>query len=197
MGTLDYQKRGNFLREIHRILCLFRWKFFERNNLIVSKDSFLCPFPFVRSVLCIWTLGVSLVLGTSCVSLLPSERRVYPKNPVKLPAGMDIHDWMETKKKQFPDRLRNYSPYENSYKIMFYRKEFTRLGSYISCGAYVRQTDKHAVELIEMVSNVNYADYSISNIPKGGELGPMNEKERTEILLPCIEEFLTPPQLKE
>lgn len=146
---------------------------------------------------CIYILPIFVFLSISCASLLPPERRVYPKNPVKLPDGMDIHDWMETKKKQFPDRLRNYSPYANSYKMMFYRKQFTKFGSYISCGAYLRQTGKNAVELIEMVSNVNYADYSISQIPKGGELGPMNEKERTEILLPCIEEFLTPPQTKE
>ncbi|XDD47143.1 hypothetical protein AB3N60_03390 [Leptospira sp. WS39.C2] len=122
---------------------------------------------------------------------------MYPKNPVLLPVGMEFDQWIESKKNQFPDRLRHYSPYPNTYKIMFYRKKHTNLGSYISCGAFIRQTNPRTIEIIEMVSNVNHADYSISQIPKGGELGPMNEKEREEVLLPCIEEFLTTPPSKE
>lgn len=134
-----------------------------------------------------------LLLSVQCASLLPPERRVYPKNPVKLPEGMDIHNWMEAKKNQFPGRLRHYSPYDHTYKIMFYRKQFTKIGSFISCGAFLRPVGKHTIEILEMVSNVNYEDYSLSTIPKRGVLGPMNETERTEILLPCIEEFLEPP----
>ncbi|EMY63407.1 hypothetical protein LEP1GSC203_2599 [Leptospira terpstrae serovar Hualin str. LT 11-33 = ATCC 700639] len=127
---------------------------------------------------------------------MPPERRVYPKNPVTLPEGMDIHKWMETKKQQFPNRLRSYSPYSNAYKILFYRKVYTPIGSFISCGAYFRQINQNAIEIIEMVSNVNYADYEKSIIPRGGDLGPMNEKEMKEILLPCMEEFLEPAQGK-
>ncbi|XDD47145.1 hypothetical protein AB3N60_03400 [Leptospira sp. WS39.C2] len=135
----------------------------------------------------------SLTVG--CASLLPPERRVYPKNPIPLPNGMDIHDWMDTKKKQFPDHLRSNSPYGKVYKIMYFRKEKTFLGSYISCSAYIRQIDTKSIELVELATLINYSDYtkSIGRYNKGGDLGPMSEKERTEILLPCIEEFLTPP----
>ncbi|MGE8721563.1 hypothetical protein ACO2KH_09535 [Leptospira terpstrae] len=121
---------------------------------------------------------------------------MYPNHPVTLPEGMDIDGWILAKKEQYPQRLRSYSPYPDSYKILYYRKKNTSLGSFISCGAYLRQTKTAQIEIIEMVSNVNYADYEKSVIPRGGELGPMNEKERTEILLPCIEEFLEPPGRK-
>lgn len=138
---------------------------------------------------------ISTFFSVSCASLLPPERRVYPKNPVTLPKGMDIHDWMDTKKKQFPNHLLSDSPYAAVYKIVFFRKEKTFLGSYISCSAYLRQTKGNAIEIVEMASMINYADYtkSLSRFNKGGDLGPMSEKERTEVLLPCIEEFLEPP----
>lgn len=144
-------------------------------------------FYFVLIFICLFSFGIS------CASLLPPERRVYPKNPVLLPDGMDIHQWMETKMNQFPGRLRHYSPYDHTYKIMFYRKQFTNTGSFVSCGAFIRPMGKHTIEILEMVSNVNYEDYTVSTIPKRGVLGPMNEVERTEILLPCIEEFLEIP----
>lgn len=137
-----------------------------------------------------------LLLSVQCASLLPPEKRMYPKNPVKLPEGMDIHDWMAFKKKQFPNHLLSDSPYGVIYKILFFRKKKTYLGSYISCTAYVRQIKENAIELIELAFMINYSDPTkpISRYNKGGELGPMNEKDRTEILLPCIEEFLEPPQ---
>ncbi|TGK47320.1 hypothetical protein EHQ10_14810 [Leptospira bouyouniensis] len=128
---------------------------------------------------------------------MPKERRVYPKNPIHLPAGVDIHEWVQTKKEQYPNRLRVYDLDSNSYKIQYFRRELTSIGSFISCAAYLRQTNTKSIEMLEMISNVNHADYHKSMIPRGGELGPMNERERTEILLPCIEEFLTPPQTKE
>ncbi|MCW7473618.1 hypothetical protein [Leptospira levettii] len=144
-------------------------------------------------------LGLLICISTfflvSCASLLPPERRVYPKNPVSLPKGMDIHDWMYTKKKQFPNQLLVHTPYGVVYKMMFFRKQKTFLGSYISCSAYIRQIDGKFIELIEIASIINYSDYtkSVGRYNKGGELGPMSENERTEILLPCIEEFLEPP----
>ncbi|WP_244241897.1 hypothetical protein [Leptospira kanakyensis] len=141
---------------------------------------------------------ISTLFFVSCASLLPPERRMYPKNP-SLPKGMDIHDWMDTKKKQFPNHLQVHSPYGAVYKMMFFRKEKTFLGSYISCSAYIRQIDSKSIELAEMASIINYSDYtkSVGRYNKGGDLGPMSEKERTEILLPCIEEFLEPPGSKE
>ncbi|TGK85581.1 hypothetical protein EHQ23_13140 [Leptospira bourretii] len=179
MGNLNFNTIYSDRNDKFRIFCPNRS---ESNFRLVSSIRFLC-------------ISVFLLIG--CASLLPPEKRVYPKNPVTLPKGMDIHQWIETKKNQYPDRLRSYSPYPDSYKILFYRKKFTNLGSFISCGAFLRQTNIYTIEIIEMVSNVNYANYEKSVIPRGGELGPMNEKERTEILLPCIDEFLEPPQTKE
>ncbi|PKA12784.1 hypothetical protein CH372_07790 [Leptospira meyeri] len=132
----------------------------------------------------------------NCASLLPEERRVYQNNPVKLPDGMNIHQWMEAKKNQFPNRFWSRQIGEDEYKLTFYRKELTPLGSYISCTAMVRNKTTKFVELYNLVSVVNYADYT-KVMRKGGDLGPMNEKERTEILLPCIEEFLEPSLIKE
>lgn len=142
---------------------------------------------------------ISVFLSLGCASLLPEERRVYPKNPIPLPKGMDIHDWMNSKQKQFPNHLQSYTPYSSVYKIVYYRKKNTSIGSYISCGAYLRQNDTYAIEIFQMISMINYSDYtkSLGRYNKGGDLGPMSEKERTEILLPCMEEFLEPPQTKE
>lgn len=144
-----------------------------------------------------WTKKIGFLsfvfLVLQCVSLLPPERRMYPKNPVPLPKGMNIHDWMDTKKKQFPENLKSHTPYGVVYKIMYFRKQKTSFGSYISCSAYIRQIQGNSIELIELGSLVNYSDYhkSVSRFNKGGDIGPMNETERTEILLPCIEEFLS------
>ena len=140
----------------------------------------------------VFLVCISTFLSVSCASLLPPERRVYPKNPIQLPEGMDIHRWMEFKKKQFPDHLQSHSPYGVVYKIRYFRQKKTNFGSFISCSAYIRQMQGNTIELIELGSLVNYSDYhkSVSRFNKGGDIGPMNETERTEILLPCIEEFL-------
>ncbi|WP_244242688.1 hypothetical protein [Leptospira bouyouniensis] len=164
----------------------------KRTGFVAKNQSFTWMVLVFRLSLILVTL-----LSYSCASLLPKERRVYPKNPIHLPAGMDIHEWVQTKKEQYPNRLRVYDLDSNSYKIQYFRRELTSIGSFISCAAYLRQTNTKSIEMLEMIFNVNYADYHKSMIPRGGELGPMNEKERAEILLPCIEEFLTPPQTKE
>ncbi|WP_232373672.1 hypothetical protein [Leptospira chreensis] len=121
---------------------------------------------------------------------------MYPKNPVTLPEGMDIHQWMDAKEKQFQERFGSRQIGEEEYKFNFFRKNLTSFGSYISCTAMVRNSTAKQVELYNLVSMVNYADYT-KFMRKGGDLGPMSEKERTEILLPCIEEFLESPQTKE
>ncbi|TGM73138.1 hypothetical protein EHR01_18210 [Leptospira mtsangambouensis] len=135
-------------------------------------------------------------LSVGCASLLPPERRVYPKNPVTLPEGMDIHQWIETKKNQYLERFWSDQVGESEYKFNYIRKNLTSFGSYVSCSAMIRNSSLKQLELYNLVSMVNYADYT-KFMRKGGDLGPMNEKERTEILLPCIEEFLEPPQPKE
>lgn len=121
---------------------------------------------------------------------------MYPNNPVTLPEGMDIHKWMESKKKQYQERFwfRQFS--ESEYKFSYYRKNHTSLGSYISCTSMVRSKTVKLVEFYNLISIVNYADYT-KGMRKGGDLGPMNEKEKTEILFPCIEEFLELPLTKE
>lgn len=110
---------------------------------------------------------------------------------------MDIHQWMETKKNQYPDRFWSAEIGEGEYKFNYIRKKLTSFGSYISCSAVIRKSALNQLELYNLISKVNYADYNKGFIGKGGDLGPMNEKERTEILLPCIEEFLEPTQTKE
>ncbi|WP_244279627.1 hypothetical protein [Leptospira brenneri] len=112
---------------------------------------------------------------------------------------MDIHDWMNAKQKQFPNHLQSHTPYAAVYKIMYFQNKKTYLGSYISCSAYIREIEGNAIELIEMASLINYSDFtkSVGRYNKGGDLGPMSEKERSEILLPCIEEFLEPSGTKE
>ncbi|TGK97226.1 hypothetical protein EHQ30_09225 [Leptospira brenneri] len=163
----------------------------------------MCPkgidSPFLKVSFFSLVFLLSQFLFVGCASLLPPERRVYPKNPVSLPKGMDVHDWIQTKRVQFPDRLQSHSPWAATYKIVYYQNKKTFLGSYISCSAYLRQTDRNAFEIIEMASMINYSDHnkSVGRYNKGGDLGPMSEKERTEILLPCIEEFLEPSGTKE
>ncbi|WP_244935920.1 hypothetical protein [Leptospira bouyouniensis] len=106
-----------------------------------------------------------------------------------------FYDWMDTKKKQFPNHLQSYTPYGVVYKIRYFRQKNTSFGSYISCSAYIRQIHGNSIELVELAFLINHSDYqrSVNRFNKGGDLGPMNEEERSEILLPCIEEFLTPP----
>lgn len=186
MDTKDSQKIFFWKIEFNRTICPNRIGSQTRNRSSVS-GVFVC---------CLFLILVTS-FSNSCASLLPKERRVYPKNPIHLPAGMDIHGWVQTKKEQYPNRLRVYDLDSNSYKIQYFRRELTSIGSFISCAAYLRQTNTKSIEMLEMISNVNYADYHKSIIPRGGELGPMNERERTEILLPCIEEFLIAPQSKE
>ncbi|TGL45255.1 hypothetical protein EHQ49_05235 [Leptospira perdikensis] len=141
-------------------------------------------------------LFVSAFLFVGCASLLPEERRMYPHNPVSLPNGMNIHNWINAKETQFNERFGSKQIGEAEYKFNFYRKELTSIGSYISCTAMVRSKTATPVELYNLVSMVNYADYT-KFMRKGGDLGPMSEKESTEILLPCMEEFLEPPKTKE
>lgn len=139
---------------------------------------------------------VSTFFSVGCVSLLPVEQRMYPMNPIILPERMDIHQWMESKKNQYQERFWFRQINESDYKFSYYRKNLTSLGSYVSCTAMVRSKTTKSVELYNLISIVNYADYTKS-MRKGGDLGPMNEKERAEILLPCIEEFLETPQTKD
>ncbi|XDD54856.1 hypothetical protein AB3N62_03365 [Leptospira sp. WS4.C2] len=121
---------------------------------------------------------------------------MYPKNPLTLPEGMDIHQWMDSKKEQYQERLWSSQIGRDEYRITYFRKELTHLGSYISCTALARDIHFHQVELYNLISTVNYADYTRKYMRKGGDLGPMNEKEMKEILLPCMEEFLEPTQGK-
>lgn len=136
-------------------------------------------------------------LGIGCASLLPPERRVYPKNPVQLPEGLDIHQWMELKKKQYAERLWYRQINELEYKVSYFRKEHTPFGSYIACTGLVKGLGLRQIEIYNLISTVNYADYTKGYMRKGGDLGPMDEKERSEILIPCIEEFLTQPKTKD
>ncbi|MCW7505052.1 hypothetical protein [Leptospira paudalimensis] len=145
----------------------------------------------------IFILFIFVFLSISCASLLPTERRVYPRNPITFPESMNIHDWIDTKTKQYPNRLKILVISDSEYKITYYRKEHTSLGSYVACSALVKTIEPRKLEIYNMISIVNYADYSKGYMRKSGDLGPMNEKERTDILLPCIEEFLIPPQSKE
>ncbi|MCW7473620.1 hypothetical protein [Leptospira levettii] len=145
----------------------------------------------------IYILPILVFITISCASLLPTERRLYANNPVTLPKDMDIHDWIDVKTKQYPNRLKTLVISDSEYKITYYRKEHTSLGSYVACSALVKSIEPRKLEIYNMISIVNYADYSKAYMRKSGDLGPMNEKERTDILLPCIEEFLIPPQSKE
>lgn len=138
-----------------------------------------------------------MFFSISCASLLPPERRVYPNNPVKLPEGMDIHTWMDGKINQFPKRLWTRGMSDSEYKFTYFRKEHTSFGSYIACTAIVKAVEKRKLEIYNMVSTVNYADYTKGYMRKGGDLGPMNEMERSEILIPCMEEFLSGSEVKE
>ncbi|TGM02503.1 hypothetical protein EHQ79_08315 [Leptospira jelokensis] len=124
---------------------------------------------------------------------MPPERRVYSKNPVQLPEGLDIHQWMYEKNKQFSVRLSSHQIGKEEYKFTYFRKELTKLGSFISCTGIIRAKDIKTVELLNLVSMINHGDYTINMRSKGGDLGPMNERDRIEILIPCIEEFLEPP----
>lgn len=161
----------------------------------------ICPkrtksrFRFVSLLRFTFLIFVFLLIG--CASLLPEERRVYPNNPLTLPKDMDIHQWMESKKNQYQDRLWSRQIGEGEYKFSYFRKEFTRIGSYTVCTALMRSVNIKQIEIYNLIFSVNYADYNKRFIGKGGDLGPMSEKERTEILLPCIEEFLESPQTKE
>lgn len=179
MGNLNLNTISSDGNDKYRTFCP---KKSESHFRLVSSIRFLC-------------ISVFLLIG--CASLLPPERRVYPKNPVTLPKGMDIHQWMETKKNQYPDRFWSAEIGEGEYKFNYIRKKLTSFGSYISCSAMIRKSALNQLELYNLISKVNYADYNKGFIGKGGDLGPMNEKERSEILLPCIEEFLEPAQSKE
>lgn len=148
-------------------------------------------FHFVLIFICLFSFGIG------CASLLPPERRVYPKNPVLMPEGMDIHTWMDSKKNQFPKRLWTRGISDSEYKITYFRKEHTSFGSYIACTAIVKAIEKRKLEIYNMISTVNYADYTRGYMRKGGDLGPMNEIERSEILIPCVDEFLSVSEVKD
>lgn len=171
---------------------LTKWNAMNRRHGYMPDFFRVWKFGWIRK----FTFLCFLFFILDCASLLPPERRVYPKNPVPLPKGMNIQDWMETKKNQYPENLKSHTPYGVVYKIMYFRKQKTNFGSYISCSAYIRQVKDDAIELIELASLINHSDYhkSVSRFNKGGDLGPMTEEERSEILLPCIEEFLESPK---
>ncbi|MDZ4725269.1 MAG: hypothetical protein SH817_03885 [Leptospira sp.] len=134
----------------------------------------------------------SFFIFSNCASLLPPEKRIYPRNPIPLPNGMNIYDWLELKKNQFPNRMQRFHSSEGIYKITFYRKNKTKHGSYISCSALVRQSSPNTLDLSDMIYTINYHDYfrPMTMRKHGGEIGPVSEIDRTEILFPCIEEFL-------
>lgn len=131
-----------------------------------------------------------LLFCFQCATLIPADRRVYPKNPIHLPEGIDLHDWMEKKRNQFPDRLVRNGTGNHLYKITYFRKDPLKNGSYISCGAVIRMQPPKTIVITDLVFLVNYGDYTKSSRRHVGDLGPLTEKEREEILLPCIEEFL-------
>ncbi|WP_244310440.1 hypothetical protein [Leptospira noumeaensis] len=122
---------------------------------------------------------------------------MYPNNPVTLPKGMDIHKWMNAKLNQYPNRLGSSQINYEEYKFTYFRRESTTLGSFRACTGLIRGLNSEQVELYNLVSMINHGDYTINRRSKGGDLGPMSEKERNEVLLPCIEEFLEPPRSKE
>lgn len=180
MDPLKICKLSSDLLVLYSTICPKRTK--SRHRLVTSFRYFLL-------------LSTFLLIG--CASLLPPERRIYPKNPVTLPEGMDIHQWMDAKEKQFPNRLGASQIANDEYKFTYFRKEFTALGSFRACTGLIRSINPKQVEFYNLVSMINHGDYTINRRSKGGDLGPMSEKERTEILLPCIEEFLESPQTKE
>jgi len=134
----------------------------------------------------------SFFIFANCASLLPPEQRIYPKNPITLPNGMNIYDWLELKNNQFPNRMLRFQAGDGIYKIIYYRKNMTKYGSHISCSTLVNQPTPNTMEFTEMVYTINYNDYTrpIRTKKLGGEIGPVSEIDRTEILFPCIEEFL-------
>lgn len=171
---------------------------FAQSRTICSKrtPSRLPLVSSFRFVFSISFLLFSTFLLVGCASLLPPERRVYPKNPLTLPEGMDIHQWMDSKLEQHPKRLGSSQLTSDEYKFTYFRKEFTALGSFRACTGLVRSINPKQVEFYNLVSMINHGDYTINRRSKGGDLGPMNEKEMKEILLPCMEEFLEPTQGK-
>ncbi len=127
-------------------------------------------------------------LLVQCATLLPPEERIFPKNPVPLPKGKQTKQWLESIKEKNPKRFWWKSIDENKYKFTYVRQSLRPNGSHIACTAVVENKGAN-IELYEMAFVVNYADYTKS-MRKGGDLGPLNEEEKTEILYPCIEEVL-------
>lgn len=131
------------------------------------------------------------LFAVGCVSLLPPERRVYPKNPIQLSENLNIEEWLNAKAENSPKRFWWKQIDESQFKFTYIRKELNPNGSHIACSALIRNKSTNNLELYNLIFTVNYADYTKNFIGKRGDLGPLNEKERIEILIPCIEEFLS------
>lgn len=129
-----------------------------------------------------------LVLLVQCASLLPPEERIYPGNPVLLPKGKQTKEWLESIKEKNPKRFWWRKIDEYSFKFTYVRRDLRPNGSHIACTAVVENKGR-SIDLYEMAFVVNYADYTKS-MRKGGDLGPLNQAEKKEILYPCIEEVL-------
>jgi hypothetical protein len=129
-------------------------------------------------------------ISINCASLLPPEQRVYPQNPVSLTEELTVIQWLEKNQNQNPGRFWWTMIGEKEYKFTYIRREPNSLGSFIACSSLVKSIPPNSMDLYNLVSMVNYADYTKSRKGRGGDLGPMSEMEKSEILLPCIEELL-------
>ncbi|MDF3818403.1 hypothetical protein P3G55_00745 [Leptospira sp. 96542] len=108
-----------------------------------------------------------------------------------MPNGLNLTSWIQKKKNHLQHRMVFRTANENDFVVTYYRKETIGVGSFISCSFVVKQLPNNGFELYDMIFIVDYADYTKPKLrSKGGVLGPTSEEERTNILLPCVDEFL-------
>ncbi|HMV77214.1 MAG TPA: hypothetical protein PL048_01150 [Leptospiraceae bacterium] len=132
---------------------------------------------------------------SGCETLLPPENRTYPK-PVTLIDSESLDTWLKARQKIHSERmfLKKYS--DTEYSIKYYSQKKFSSGSYMVCSFFIRPETDRTLNL----KGSYFIDYGCD----GGrgtfwgdkcgqvrsEVGPTNQKEYEEYLLPCFEEFL-------
>lgn len=132
---------------------------------------------------------------SGCETLLPPENRTYI-NTVRLADGENLGSWLETKQKIHSERLflRKYS--DTEYSVKYYSRKSFPSGAYMVCSFFIRSEKDNTLNL----KGTYFLDYGCDGGrgtawgDKCGQVrsvvGPTNQKEYEEYLLPCFEEFL-------
>ncbi|TGK35948.1 hypothetical protein EHQ12_08270 [Leptospira gomenensis] len=134
-----------------------------------------------------------IVTNLFCSSLLPMEKRNYPKE-VSMEKNRTLRDWISIKKERFGLNLFVDEISENRFRMKYYSAREFYFDVYLACSFTVSRSTENTFKITNMsyvmdngCSKSNQTDWCYQS---RGVVGPVSEEENEKYMLPCLREFL-------